>query len=249
MLKRMKKLNLIMLGIVAFTMMLLFQSCLDDDGYSLDEFRISVATVASDSDTYHHFRLDDGKTLFPVAGNGYTGHNLMDGQRVLLNYTLLGDSTGSYSHPIKVNAIDKILTKKIAENEGEKNDSIYGKDPVSIKDIWIGDGYLNIWFAANFGGYKKHFVNLLQIDAEANPYELEFRHNAYDDPATASSHGIVCFDLSDLPDTEEETVMLTVQVNAFGGTKTYELKYNTEGAEGTDSLPSTLKDGYYEEVN
>lgn len=245
----MKKLNLFMLGIAVSMMTLLFQSCLDDDGYSLGEFRVSVATVTSDNDASHYFRLDDGNTLLPVASNGYTGHNLMDGQRILLNYTLLSDSIQSYSHAIKVNGIDKILTKKIATNEGEKNDSIYGNDPVSLKDIWIGDGYLNIWFTANFGGNKKHYVNLLQTDSIMNPYQLEFRHNAYDDPPTAAGHGIICFDLTDLPDTEGETVMLTVQVNAFGGVKTYELEYNSQTKEVGEKVPSTLKIDYYERVN
>ncbi len=47
--------------------------------------------------------------------------------------------------------------------------------------MWIGDGYLNIYFETLWGGKTAHFINLIQPDAE-NDYTLEFRHNAYDDP-------------------------------------------------------------------
>ena len=79
-------------------------------------------------------------------------------QRALVNFTILADSTqsnlGGFSHYIKVNAIHNILTKSIAKNEGAANDSIYGTDPVSIynNNMWIGDGYLNIYFETLWGG-------------------------------------------------------------------------------------------------
>lgn len=244
----MKTLKLIVFAVGAIMMAFTFQSCLDDDGYSLDKFSVSVATVESDDSSSHYFRLDNDETLIPVAG-WYTGHNLMDGQRTLLNYTLLSDSIYNHSHAIKVNGVDPILTKKIAENLGAANDSVYGKDPVSIKSIWIGGGYLNILFTANYGGYKKHFVNLLQTDAASDPYRLEFRHNAYNDPPATGAQGIVCFDLSDLPETTGETVKMTVQVYAFGGTKTYELDFNSAKKGEPDKAPSDLNMDYYEKVN
>ena len=123
------------------------------------------------------------------------------------------------------------MTKPIAKNEGAANDSIYGTSPVSIPNessIWVGDGYLNVYFMTQWGGQKAHFINLLQTDAENDPYSLEFRHNAFDDPAYTSAAGRVAFNLSSLPDTKGETVDLRVKVKTYEGDKTFIVKYNTD---------------------
>ena len=136
-----------------------------------------------------------------------------------------------YAYYVKVNAIHDILTKPIAKNEGAANDSIYGTSPVSIPNessIWVGDGYLNVYFMTQWGGQKAHFINLLQTDAENDPYSLEFRHNAFDDPAYTTAAGRVAFNLSSLPDTKGETVDLRVKVKTYEGDKTFIVKYNTD---------------------
>lgn len=43
------------------------------------------------------------------------------------------------------------------------------------------DGYLTLRFRTVWGGSQKHFVNLLLGQNPDNPYEVEFRHNAYGD--------------------------------------------------------------------
>lgn len=244
----MKMLKLSVLPILLLSMSLLFNSCLDDDGYSLDKYWLGVATVESLDNSKHYFRLDDGNTLYPAAGS-YTGHNLNDGQRTWLNYTILGDSLNGFAHYVKVNGVDPILTKKIVEDLGEKNDSVYGNDQVRIKDIWIGDGYLNVIFMFNYGGMQRHFINLLSKGDDENPYQLEFRHNAYNDPPQAAVPGIVCFDLSDLPDTNGETVKLTVKVSTFSGERTFELEYNSEKELMTERDPSNFDLADFEKVN
>ena len=152
----------------------------------------------------------------------------------MVNFTILADSTqsnlGGFSHYVKVNAIHNILTKSIAKNEGAANDSIYGTDPVSIyeNNMWIGDGYLNIYFETLWGGKTAHFINLIQPDAENDPYTLEFRHNAYDDPQYTIGAGRVAFNLSSLPDTKGETVDLVVNYWTSDGKQAYKLKYNSD---------------------
>lgn len=249
--KMMKALSICVPVTGILSMVLLFNSCLDDDGaYSLGDFRMEIATVESLESSQHYFRLDDGTTLWPAAGY-YLGHNLDDGQRTWLNYTLLSDKKDGFDHYIKVNGADPILTKKIAEDKGEENNAVYGTDPVGIDEnyIWIGNGYLNIIFSFNYGGTKTHFINLLPAGDEENAYQVEFRHNAYNDPQQTAVSGIVCFDLSDLPDTGGETVKLTVKVNTFSGEKTYELDYNSnrEQASGTESAGFNLEN--FERVN
>jgi len=244
--KKMRMVKLFLLTIGVGLGSLAFHAC--SDGYSLDKFWVEIATIESTGSGSHHFRLDDGATLWPAAGY-YKGHNLEDGQRVWLNYTILSDSLDGFSHYVKVNGLDVVLTKKIAEDLGEENDSFYGNDPVSIKSLWIGSGYLNVLFAFNYGGEKRHFINLLSKQSEEDPYTLEFRHNAYEDPAEVGVRSIVCFDLSDLPDTNGETVKLKIRVKTFEGDKTIELDYNSEKQEDSKRVISSDNSDYFERVN
>lgn len=220
------------LFVVGITLIsLTLPSCLkDDNSYSLGDMWVAIATVVPQSDHSYYLRLDNGDTLWPAATN-YPNYEPKTDQRAFINFTILSDSAQGFAHYIKVNAIHNILTKPIAKNLGDENDSVYGTHPVSIpsKDnIWVGDGYLNVYFITNWGGTKAHFVNLIQTDIDKNPYELEFRHNAYDDPEITSGASRVAFNLSSLPDTKGETVDLIIKVKTFDSDKTYTLKYNTE---------------------
>ncbi|WP_099463644.1 MULTISPECIES: NigD1/NigD2 family lipoprotein [Parabacteroides] len=236
----MKTLKSILFVAGVFLTSLTFHSCLDDDGYSLDKFWIEPATVVPINDNSFYLRTDDGSTLWPAAPI-YIHYEAKERQRAWVNYTILGDSIGNYSHSIKINGISDILTKDIAKNLGDENDSVYGTDPVSIKnpkqDIWISDNFLNILFRMNYGGSKKHFVNVIQPD-EKNPYLLEFRHNAYFDPAVTSTEGLVCFRMESLPDTNGKTVTLTLRVKTFEGEKEYTLEYNSDKQESSDNSKS-----------
>lgn len=220
---------LLVLGIALVSLTL--PSCLkDDNSYSLGDMWIAIATVVPQNDNSYYLRLDDGKKLWPAASN-YPNYEPKADQRAFINFTILSDSTQGFAHYIKVNAIHNILTKPIAENKGTENDSTYGIDPVSIpskEDIWVGDGYLNVYFMTSWGGVKAHFINLIQTDAAKNPYELEFRHNAYDDPKVTVGSSRVAFNLSSLPDTKGETVDLKIKVWTLNGIETYTVKYNTD---------------------
>ena len=211
-------LRIVILGLGTF----FFSSCLDNDGYSLgDIYRPEVVTVVPISETSFYFRLDAGKTFWPVNQTNYRAPEKET--RVLLNYTILSDEIGGYDYGIRVNRIDAILTKQIAEDKGEKNDLIYGVDPVRIIGIWAGDNYLNVYFEAIWGGQVKHYVNLIAPDPE-KPYSLEFRHNAYDDSKSYRAASMVAFDLSSL-EVEEESVELEIKVIEFDKESTYKIEY------------------------
>ena len=230
----MKTLRAFLLVIGIALVSLTLPSCLDDDdSYSLGDIWIAVATVVPEGNNVYYLRLDDGDKLWPAATN-YPNYQPKPNQRALVNFTILADSTqsnlGGFSHYVQVNAIHNILTKSIAKNEGAANDSIYGTDPVSLyeNNMWIGDGYLNIYFETLWGGKTAHFINLIQPDAENDPYTLEFRHNAYDDPQYTIGAGRVAFNLSSLPDTNGETVDLVVNYWTSDGKQAYKLKYNSD---------------------
>lgn len=228
---------------------LTFNSCLDDDGYSLGDMWLSIVTVeAEEAGSNLYFRLDGGETLWPAAGY-YMADRFDNKQRAILNYTILSDSVSGFSHYVKVNSIDPLLTKDIAENKSTENDEYYGTDPVGIRKLWIGDGYLNIAFEANFGGMEKHFVNLVNMSDEENPFRYEFRHNAYDDPQSYGSVGIVCFKLQDI-DTAGQTITMTINVKTFDGDKSFTLEYNPGQPMVTEEkLASEISSGSMDKIN
>jgi hypothetical protein len=206
---------------------LTFSSCMDDDnGYSLDDTWLSIATARPLGEDAFYLTLDDSTTLWPAAPLRIY-YQPDRPQRVQINYTVLGDSLNGYDHAVKLNRIDTILTKTIAENRGVENDSLYGSDPVEISAIWVGDGFLNVLFKAYFSGNIKHSVHLIRDAAAGDtPYRVELRHNAFDDRATYLHYGIVAFDLSEI-NTQGKDQTLTIKVNTFEGIKEIEKKYNS----------------------
>ncbi len=109
------------------------------------------------------------------------------------------------------------------------NDSIYGSDPVEIVNDWVTiaeDGYLTLRFRTIWGDHNKaHFVNLLAGKDPENPYEVEFRHNAYGDIYGTYADGLVAFKLDSLPDTNGKTVKLKLKWKSFDGDKSVEFNY------------------------
>jgi hypothetical protein len=222
----MLKLFFVVMG-VAFAS-LTFNSCMDDDnGYSLGDMWVSIATARPVNDSSFYLTLDDSTTLWPGAPL-YINYQPARPQRVQINYTKLGDNFEGYDHVVKLNRLDTILTKPISENLGAKNDSVYGTDPVEITAMWVGDGFLNIEFKTFFSiDGIPHFVNLLPAETDGDPYKLEFRHNAMGDRSSSLRYGFVAFDLSSLPDTEGKDVKLLIKANTFEGVKEFEKKYNS----------------------
>ena len=217
---------------------LTFNSCdMDDDAYySLDDMWLSIATARPLSENTFYFTLDDSTSLWPAAPV-HIYYQPDRPQRVQINYTILGDNFNGYDHAIKLNRVDTILTKQIAENKGEANDAVYGNDPVKIVAIWVGDGFLNIHFKAYFSGQFKHAVNLIRdetADGQATSCKVEFRHNAFKDESSRLTNAFVAFDLSGI-DTHRKDVTLTIKVNTFDGIKEFEKKYNS--GRNTETVP------------
>jgi len=199
-----------------------FNSCTADKGYSLDDAWYSIATVHPLESKSYWLSLDSGTSLWPVATNIYW-YEPTEKTRAIVVYTVLSDKFQEYDHAVKILDLKSILTKPVADNLVDTNDSIYGTDPVELSEMWIGDGYLNIVFEFNYGGNAVHFINLVESD---DPMAFEFRHNAYDDDRGYRRKGIVAFDLSSV-DTHGEEVELSIGVNTFDGMKNYTIKYNS----------------------
>ncbi|MEG2066958.1 MAG: NigD-like protein [Tannerellaceae bacterium] len=214
--------SLIMLIAIATTALTL-NSC-SDDGYSLDSFQLEVVTVVPQDGNSFYLKRDNGTTLWPAAPL-HMNYEPKNDQRALLNYTILSDAQGGYDHYIKINSMQNVLTKAIAADLGAKNDSVYGVDPVSIRRMYIGDNYLNVQFDFNDGGIKAHFINLVNRSTADAPYVLEFRHNAFGDPAVVARTGIVSFNLADLANKQDKAIKLVIRVKTFQGDREYKIDY------------------------
>lgn len=208
---------------------LTLQSCLDDDNDNYQyAFPNALVTVKQTENQTLFLQLDDHTTLLPVnVKESPFGDKEV---RALVNYNEVNEPCEGYDQAIHINWIDSILTKPMVPNLAEENDQVYGKDPVEIVNDWVTiaeDGYLTLRFRTRWGGEATHFVNLISTNNPENPYEVEFRHNAYGDLYGMTGDGLVAFRLNQLPDTQGETVKLRLKWNSFSGEKSAEFDYCT----------------------
>lgn len=213
------------------------QSCLDDDdSYNL-RFPNALVTVKTAADQTFFLQLDEKTTLLPtnLKQSPYGDKEV----RALVNYKNVDEPSGAYNQAVHINWMDSLLTKPIAPDLGEENDQVYGTDPVEMVNDWVTiaeDGYLTLRFRTVRGSSpQKHFVNLLQGNNPENPYEVEFRHNAYGDTYGQEADGLVAFKLDALPDTEGKTVKLKLKWKSYSGEKSAEFDYCTRKS----TLPAT----------
>lgn len=211
------------------------QSCLKDDDNTLylsHYYANALVTVKLNADNTPYLQLDDSTTLRPI--NMTTSPFGEKEVRALTNFDISDEAPQEYDKAVFINWIDSILTKPMAPNLGtEANTETYGDDPVEILNDWVTiaeDGYLTLRFATRWGNGQPHFVNLISTQNPDNPYEVEFRHNAFGDVNGRMGDGLVAFKLSELPDTQGETVKLTLKWNSFSGEKSAQFDYCTRKA-------------------
>lgn len=201
-------------------------ACSDSDGYSLGDFRISIATVVPEGEMSYSLLLDNGDKLWPAATDVFYRPDM--NQRVFVNYTLLSGKMNGFEHYIKVNDIWNILTKPVIELTEANADSI-GNDPVRLNEVWIGNHFLNAGFSFNFSGVRPHAINMVQnkmaSGGEADMLVLELRHNAYDSHSSTLFDGFACFDLRPFRVEGKDAIAIKVKVKDWTGDKEFELVY------------------------
>ncbi len=201
--------------IVLLSGLFLVTGCLkDDDSYSLHNMWVGFGMVEQVSSNPLEYRIimDNGNKLLPVAsgyhypwyyyGTSDPNSRLKTGDRILINFTVLGDKTGADSeieaYYVRVNSVKKILLKGILDITEENQDSI-GNDPVVVSKCWMTDSLLN--FEIKYRGrYEVHFINLVkqpgELTADDQPVELELRHNENDDIRDFSYTAYVSFHMN-----------------------------------------------------
>jgi len=192
----------------------------DDDGYSLNDAWIGYGLVDKDTVSNNFtIALDNGAVLYPTTNSNWNSH-VSDNQRVLVNFTILGDKNDSVNveqYYVRINSLRNVLYKGILDMTPAIEDSI-GNDPIHVKDQWLKNNMLSFELQYR-GGNKIHFINLVkQPGATATePVVLELRHNANDDPESIRMSAVVTFDLSSLKVAGKDSVSFRVIAKDFEG--------------------------------
>lgn len=230
-------------GLVTAVMLISsFSACDNDDTYIwyYDAVPNALVTVKPVDGAGFYMQLDDSTTLHPVnmSVSPYGDKEV----RALVNYAYVRPEENDYekrSFKVNVNWIDSILTKPAVPYPADGDVSEYGEDPIEIVRDWVNiaeDGYLTLRFRTRWGNNGMvHFVNLLTGVNPDDPYEVEFRHNAYGDVNGTPGDALVAFRLSDLPDTNGKTVKLTLKYKSFSGEKSIRFDYCSRKATATEA--------------
>ena len=232
-----QKLSMLFLGILSVGMTL--QSCDDDDNYyyyyPINRPNAIVTVKPETAESKFFLQLDDSTTLTPLNMNSspYGSKEV----RAFINFRYAEQQNNKRNFNVYVNWMDSILTKtpvvcQAAEDGNISTSDKYGTDPVSLFNDWmtnVEDGYLTLHFFTLFDNTGiSHELNLLLGLNPDDPYEVYFKHNAHGDNSYSYADGIVAFRLEDLPDTQGETVDLTLKFDSLdGGTKTVKFEYRS----------------------
>ena len=233
----MKKFNLFgvafLLGMVA-----LFQSCDDNDGYSIGDIGVDYVTMHVNGNKELTFTGDEWGTMWPGAP-AVIGVAPVDGQRALLFFNPLYDDFQGYDVAIKVENLYPILTKKVEELTAENNVE-YGDDPVRITDAWVAGGYMNLIFHQRVPSKGPHRVSLVENtmkDYEDDGYiHLEYRYNTYGDTLRNEIiRSTVSYNLNSLDMKNKKGIKMRIR-SAVNGER--ELKFDSD----YQTLPASAKD-------
>ncbi len=214
------KMNRILIALAASMAMVSFNSCdKSQDGIPYDQlFANAVVTVKPSGDTFY-LQLDDSTIVKP---SNLTKSPFGDSEvRAFTNYKVESQTKGEQVGYI--NWMRQMLTKQTVASQGtEKDKEEYGNDVVDVVNAFptvCEDGYLTLRFRTYWGRSSsvKHTVNLVTGVDESDPYLVEFRHNDGGDLKEIESDAYVSFRLSELPDTEGQTVKLKVRYKASSG--------------------------------
>ena len=216
-------------------LMVVTTSCLDDEGYSVNDMWVGFGMVEQTSSEPMEYKInmDNGDVLVPIASGYsypwyYMGTNdsdsrLKSGDRILVNYTILDDELNDEGEVekyfVKINDVEKVLLKGILDITEENQDSI-GNDPIIVKDAWMTDSLLNLE-VKYWGRYMVHFINMVkepgELTADDQPIELELRHNDNGDVEDIPYAAYVSFNLEALKIDGLDSVQFKVTSTDYDG--------------------------------
>lgn len=169
-------------------------SCLKDNN-NLNQYLISYGVVIGSAGNYN-IRLDDGTILYPDANSqALVAQHASD--RILVNYSIVSNKldNGTTNYNVKINSIDKLLTKNVVLLTKQSADSL-GNDPINARSFWFGNNFLNVNFTF-LQNTKTHLINLAKDSIQSDPttVTLLLKHNALGDSPTFERSGFVSFNM------------------------------------------------------
>lgn len=229
---------------VLFAASLLAVSCnKPEDGPNM-AFAVATVTFRPQADGSYYLKLDE-KTALIVTNPELQKYPFEDGKEkraiIQLGFDPENPGTGrvdGFEDVIDVVLYDfQTLNVKSVVAYDKEQEQTYGDDPVGLyleestfPPTTIEDGYLCVHFAMEYSGEVTHTINAVYGTDPEDPYLIEFRHNYNGDvnrPYESDSY--INFSLKDLPDTNGETVKLTLKWNslATGKYETVQFDYKT----------------------
>lgn len=241
----------LMIAALAAASIISVHSCVKDtEGYYIyyPNAIVTVKQVPGETGACY-LQLDDSTTL--IAENMRTSPFGDREVRALANIQQTSGHAEGYDMVVHVNAIDSILTKSTVPYVNDIA-GLYGDEPVEMVNDWmtvVEDGYITLRIRVmNTGPGTVHVLNLVTGTTE-DPYLVEFRHKIELEgapnpggmyppyPEGYLADGLVAFRLDSLPDTQGETVKLTLKWKSFnGGYSTVQFDYCTR-----EPSPSKMK--------
>lgn len=107
--------------------------------------------------------------------------------RIVCNYTL------SETNTAKINAAYYVYSDP-AKDMSKMGPDEFGNDPVTIKSIYVGGGYLNIYFGLKMDGKTQHSISSVRYDSQ-NSLTLGISHNANGDTGGTTRYGFMSIPL------------------------------------------------------
>lgn len=189
--------------ILSTIILLLATSCSKEETRLVD-FLVEFATVAKTASSTT-ILLDNGTALTP---SNATNLEVIDGDRVVLNYTPLKDGY------IIINSIRRIPMADIQE---EGYPALRKTNPVTIETVWVSGKYLNMSFYVDYHS-KPHTVALLK-DMQADKPTLYFSYSRGEDPPGAPTLSYLSFNIESLQKQD-----FAIYINTHDGERKFELK-------------------------
>lgn len=181
-----------------------------------------VTTRATDASNFY-FELANGQKIFVAErGNLTTDYIPVDGERVILSFTILDKTTSGYDYSVKLYGVERLLTKEIVTLTDPVKDTL-GHDAIDINSLNSSGGYINIEYKIYTKGYILHGLNLVDnqtVENNSDKTILELRHFANNDTTGDEATGVVCFRMGNF-DPTVTSKSIVVKVRTFEGDKEY----------------------------
>lgn len=217
-----KKTTKVFISLMAVAAM--FTSCDPADSTDSTYLSMALVTVKPTADSFI-LQLNDSVRLLPsnINKSPFGDKEI----RALVNYQVEEKSANSEWQHVHINRIDSIRTKMPVALVPDKDNSIYGNDPIDIVNDWVTvaeDGYLTLRIRTRWGNSGKvHYVNLLTGVNPENPYELLLCHNANGDVPAQTGDALIAFNLRNvMSGADTDKVKFTLRWNSFSGMKKLE---------------------------